>query len=127
MAYFKDMEDFKKRAFFFPKGRIIPKWLLQFRYKKNNVPLRQRHLITFGVDTWVIAVDNRIRFILFATTGENEYVVRIGASWDRWMRITADYRDHSKQNFFLNANDPEKAIALANEEVAKLMAMKNIS
>jgi hypothetical protein len=61
---FKDVADFKARAFFFKAGKIIPRWLMPAYTVKTGKPCN-RSGIVFNVDTWVVPFQNRIRFVLF--------------------------------------------------------------
>lgn len=51
MTQFKTIDQFKSRAEFFPKGRIIPQRIFK-------APRKLKHLLVFGGDAWALPTPN---------------------------------------------------------------------
>lgn len=68
---FTSIEQFKERAQFFPKGKIIPARILKI-VKGNK---RHAHCVTFGSDAWALPVNGA--YVIACDSTETRCVVRI--------------------------------------------------
>ena len=68
MTYFKSVEDFKSKAEFFPKGRIVPKRIMNIMRTSNSKKISRfkRHCdFIFDSDTYVARVDGHNVIVSF--------------------------------------------------------------
>ncbi|NHC63200.1 hypothetical protein [Paenalcaligenes suwonensis] len=56
---FTSLEDFKAKAEFYPKGRIIPQRILKTTSKPKGTAHKLRHRIKFGSNFYLIRFHNR--------------------------------------------------------------------
>lgn len=77
---FTSIEQFKERAQFFPKGRIIPARILKIT-KGNR---RLAHCATFGADSWAIPVNGA--YVLACDTAIGGSAIRLDSPLTRSMK-----------------------------------------
>lgn len=89
MTRFTSVQEFKDRAQFFPKGRIVPQRILK-------APRRVKDKVVFGSNTWALPYSHG--YILVCEYIEGGFFVRVGnVNWSRSAKIRIVGAPYSQQ------------------------------
>lgn len=109
---FKDFEEFKARAEFFPKGRIVPQRVMKLVRRGKHRSPKNCHLVKFGADVWMVRILDRQVLI---GAPESGYLVEISHLKGNWILKGNPYR--SEPNYLLGWNNGQDPIAYLNRRI----------
>jgi len=78
----KSIEEFKRRATVYPKGRIVPKAMMKSVRLKSGTNHPLRHMVKFGAKVWVIFCGSG--YVIVPEEGEGNCCIRLGDTKKRF-------------------------------------------